>query len=45
MLSGDTLADNAGVLVDEHLRLGASLVDSSLGEGEEPRALEGERCS
>ena len=35
MLSGDTLADNASVLVDEDLGLLTGLVDASLGEGEE----------
>lgn len=33
VLSGDTLADYAGVLVDEDLGLLSSLINASLGEG------------
>ena len=32
VLSSDTLADDAGVLVDEDLGLLSSLIDASLGE-------------
>jgi hypothetical protein len=35
VFTGDTLADDLGVLVDEDLGLGTWLVDSTLGEGDE----------
>jgi hypothetical protein len=37
VLSSDTLADDAGVLIDEDLRLLSSLVNTSLGELKEQR--------
>jgi hypothetical protein len=45
MLSGHTLADNLGVLVDEDVGLSAWNVDASLGEGDELRLVLGERLS
>jgi len=37
VLSSDTLADDAGVLIDKDLRLLSSLVNTSLGELKEQR--------
>jgi hypothetical protein len=42
VLSGDTLSDNLGVLVDEHLWLSAGLVDSARSECQEARVVGGE---
>ena len=44
MLSSDTLADDAGVLVDEDLGLLTGLVDASLGEGHQRRVRLGHLC-
>ena len=41
MLSSHALADDLGVFVDENVGLGAWLVHSSAGEGDEGRATKG----
>jgi hypothetical protein len=39
VFTGDTLAENASVLVNEDLRLGPRGVNSSLGEGKDARVM------